>query len=453
MMTSSNPEVKVGLLVASALLALSALFFWLNGIRWFQDGNQLEAIFERVEGLRPGSPVKYNGVDVGRITKMYFEDQKVIVAFEIDGELKLPEGVKASIASAGVVGDKYLELRPANLARNGGRIQGISPQSMEEFSASAETILDALSSVATSLNNLLGDQTLTTSLKDTMTRLNHLASTLERLAVTSEPKIYQLFESINLAVNRLSEASLTANRLLGQLDGPAMADIQATLAHLNSISNNLDRLSQILAENDTQIVTLLDDAHETMTSISQVTQTIDAALKNLVPDNDADQDSQDTGKLKETLSNAGKAVQKFDSLMKKLEKIRVSQSVAAGYHEQRQLGVDYAFNLQLDETRGLFFHYEDIGGANLATFQINANLADSNYWGRAGLFKNEFGLGLDYVIGSRVSVGLNAWDTDSVNLGLFSDFRLSDHWSLSVSTATNLDSEENEWEFKGWYRF
>lgn len=449
-MTISNPETKVGLLVLIAILALSTLFFWLNGIRWFQNGNELEAVFDRVEGLRPGSPVKYNGVDVGRISKMYFEDQKVIVAFEIEGDLELPDGLKASIASAGVVGDKYLELRPANVQRHGDRIQGVSPQSMEEFSASADTILDALKSIAQSLNDLLGDQTLTDSLKDTVLRVNQLAVTMERLAVNSEPRVYQLFDNINLAVNRLNEASLAANRLLTQLDGPAMADIQGTLANINSISGNLNRLSQILAENDTQIITLIDDAHETMVSINQAAQTIDAALKSLTPENGA---GDNPGQLKETLSNAGKAVQKVDSFMKKLEKVHAAQSLGAGYHEERQLEVDYSLNLQLNETRGLHLHYEDIGGANLATVQLSADLANPNYRGRAGLYKNEFGLGLDYLIDPRFRVGLDAWDTDSVNLGLTSNWQLSNHWSLSVSTATNLDSEENDWNVKGWYRF
>jgi phospholipid/cholesterol/gamma-HCH transport system substrate-binding protein len=449
-MQIASPESKVGLFTISALIALIAIFLWLNGVQILQPGQQLEAIFDRIEGLRPGAPVKYIGVDVGRVTKIYFEDQKVVVGFRITSDLKLPETVEAQIASAGVVGDKYLELvfKP-EAVREGDRIYGKSPASMEDFYASATEIMNSLKKITNSLSEMLGDKELASYLKDTIVRVDHLATTLDRIAVNGEPQIYAILENMNKTSSRLAEAGLTTTRLLSQIDnnGQTAADLRETLEHIKKISENLDRFSKILADNDSNIGTLIDDAHRTMQSIDQAAKTIDQAVKSFT------QDGGELGNLRQTLDRAGTAVQKVDAYVKKLEQLSISQGIGAGYREPDGFTVDYGITARFNEQSTLEFRYEGIGEENLASLQLSTALKNPAYRGRAGLYKNEFGVGLDYTVKPNLTLGLSAWDTESPKLGLTSQWRLTDDWSLKLSTSSDVETHAHSWDITGWFKF
>lgn len=443
-------ETKVGLFTVSAAIVLIALFLWLNGSQLLQQGSETEAIFDRIEGLRPGAPVKYIGVDVGRVTKIYFENQKVIVVFRIKSQINLPETVEATIASAGVVGDKYLELiSDPEAARIGGRIPGKSPASMEEFYDSAAEVLSSIKKITNSLSELLGDKELAGSLKDSLIRVNHLAATLDRMAANSEPRLYALLDNINRASTQLAEAGVTVNRLLNQIDdnGQTAADLRETLNHIRKVSENLDRFTKVLAENDTNINDLIKDADQTMHSINQAAQTIDHAVKSFT------EDGGDVAGIRQMLDQAGDAAEKVDAYVSKLEQINVSQHIGTGYRDPEGLTVDYALTAHFNERNAMEFSFEGIGEANLASLQFSTPMANPVYRARAGLYKNEFGIGLDYLPNSRLSLGVSAWNTESLNLGLTTHWKLGEEWSLKLSTSTNIDSHEGTWDITGWYRF
>ncbi|HPT86701.1 MAG TPA: MlaD family protein [Bacillota bacterium] len=444
-----STETKVGLFAITAIIAMVSLFMWLNSTELFKSGPEMEAAFERIEGLRPGAPVKYAGVDVGRVTRIYFDRQSVIVVFRMNTKVELPQDIEAGIASTGVVGDKHLELRPATREkRPDNRIPGKSPASMEELYTSAAEILESVKHLTASLNTLLGDKEVATSLKNTIIRIDRLTMALERVAAQSEPKIHELLNNINLASSRLAEAGLTANRLLSQIDnnGQTAADIREALAHIKSVSANLDRFSKFLADNDSKIELLMDDAHRTMESINQAAQTIDEAVKEFSNNNDLSQ-------LQQTLTQAGEAAQKVDEYVKKLESIKISQGIGAGYQRKKQIGVDYSLQVKFNEKNSLLFAFEDIGDQNLGSVQMTTVLPNGSYQGRAGLFRNKFGLGLDYRPNSKWSLGLDAWNVDSPNVGLSTRWKPTDQWSLQLSTETNLDTHKDSWSIEWWYHF
>ena len=71
-MHSVSTEVRVGIFALITLSILAFSIFWLNGGRLFEKGSVLEIEFERVDGIRPGAPVKLAGVDIGRVKRIFF---------------------------------------------------------------------------------------------------------------------------------------------------------------------------------------------------------------------------------------------------------------------------------------------------------------------------------------------------------------------------------------------
>jgi phospholipid/cholesterol/gamma-HCH transport system substrate-binding protein len=98
-----NSEAKIGLIVVAAM----AIFFWglnfLKGINIFNPTNHYYVEYTNVNGLVKSSPVNLNGFQVGLVRDIRYEYDNpghLIVDLDLDNELKIPKGTKASIQTA-----------------------------------------------------------------------------------------------------------------------------------------------------------------------------------------------------------------------------------------------------------------------------------------------------------------------------------------------------------------
>lgn len=442
-----SPETKVGLFSLTALFILFGIFYWLNGSNLFQRGYELEAVFERIEDLRPGAPVKLHGVDVGRISRVYFEDYQVIVVMRIRPQYTIPRNTRAVIATAGVVGDKYLDLirvKSEATEISGKRIKGQSPYSMDQFFEAASGVIDTIKEIADSVKLLINEQSIN-YLNDSIARIDRITANLDKL--TGGPEVQQLVQNLTLAASELTKASITANRFLTQIDanGNTAADLQRTLANVEKIAENLDKFTAMMAENSPEVELLLQDARQTLQSINQAVENINHALEGL---NSGEGDSSQTKQnLKAVLDAAGK-LSKYASA---LEEFKIENNVGAGHQDETGLIVNYRMDVNLNKKNKLLIGVEDIGSENLTSFQWGVTAP--NTLGRFGLYRNEVGLGLDYLPTSKLSFGVDLWDTKSANVGLSSAYRFNDDWSVKFSASKNIETTAQSWTVECWRKF
>ncbi|MGH9244561.1 MAG: MCE family protein [Acidimicrobiales bacterium] len=74
---------------------------------------QLTAFFPRAMALYPESRVKVMGVDVGEVSDIAIEGERIRVELTIDDEVPLPEDVVAAIMPITLVGERNIVLSPA----------------------------------------------------------------------------------------------------------------------------------------------------------------------------------------------------------------------------------------------------------------------------------------------------------------------------------------------------
>lgn len=80
---------------------------------------QLNADFERVDGVHLGTPVRVAGVDVGSVAQMSVDSRgRALLGFRFEREIALPDDTAAVIETDGLFGQKYVELRPGGSDRN-----------------------------------------------------------------------------------------------------------------------------------------------------------------------------------------------------------------------------------------------------------------------------------------------------------------------------------------------
>lgn len=120
-----NPEwrtVRIGLMVAVALVVFALIVVGITSRqKLFERKAEYFSAFPDAAGLKEGSGVWYQGVEVGFISKISFnhdpDAQNVQVFYRISSDLvpRIRTGTRASIRTLGLLGDKYLALTtPAN---------------------------------------------------------------------------------------------------------------------------------------------------------------------------------------------------------------------------------------------------------------------------------------------------------------------------------------------------
>jgi phospholipid/cholesterol/gamma-HCH transport system substrate-binding protein len=131
-MTSQRAiESFVGLFILAAMMALVILAFKVSGLTSFfkQDGYLVSAYFDDIGGLKLRAPVKVGGVVIGEVTEISLDPNtfKAEVKLLINKKFNdIPSDSSASILTAGLLGDNYIELTPMysqDVLKNGSVIE------------------------------------------------------------------------------------------------------------------------------------------------------------------------------------------------------------------------------------------------------------------------------------------------------------------------------------------
>ena len=98
------------------LVAILFLIFGFSLEKNISKSLSISAIFENVTGLSIGDKVKISGITVGKIRnfKLEKDEFEVIVEFEVDEEINVPDDSTAKISSSSLFGGKFLEIVPGS---------------------------------------------------------------------------------------------------------------------------------------------------------------------------------------------------------------------------------------------------------------------------------------------------------------------------------------------------
>jgi phospholipid/cholesterol/gamma-HCH transport system substrate-binding protein len=116
-MTRHTLEIWVGIFVAAGIAALFMLAMKVSNLSTVTTGDtyNVTARFDNIGGLSVRSPVKASGVLVGRVSNVAYDDKtySAIVTLSIQQQFnQFPKDSRASIYTAGLLGEQYIELSP-----------------------------------------------------------------------------------------------------------------------------------------------------------------------------------------------------------------------------------------------------------------------------------------------------------------------------------------------------
>jgi phospholipid/cholesterol/gamma-HCH transport system substrate-binding protein len=108
-------ETIVGIFVVLGLAAISFMAVRLGNVNLVGDNtNTFYAPFSTVSGLRVGNAVEMLGMEIGRVAAFRMDQDKLqdIVTLKVDKQVEVYDDAIASIKTAGLIGDKYINIDP-----------------------------------------------------------------------------------------------------------------------------------------------------------------------------------------------------------------------------------------------------------------------------------------------------------------------------------------------------
>jgi phospholipid/cholesterol/gamma-HCH transport system substrate-binding protein len=239
--------VAVGAFILLVIAMAVGFVLWYTDANDSQEYNLYEIYFTgSVSGLDRGSPVRYLGVDVGRVRRLTIDKHdasRILAIAEIDQEAPISAATRASLGLQGVTGLLFINLKEVpGVDKNMPLRQGERYPMIESIASDFDVFLSNLPELMGRANDLLARVGRVFSDDN----LNGLAETVKslRAATVNLPQtsqsIVQLVDELRGTVKEIDSA---AQSLRGIAED-ARPEVKAALARLTETANNLAQASQ-----------------------------------------------------------------------------------------------------------------------------------------------------------------------------------------------------------------
>ncbi len=159
-MAIETQKIQVGVFVLAGVVLVIGTLIWLGATREHKKTKTYVTYFdEAVVGLDMDSPVRFNGVGVGKVKDIRIVPQHslVEVLMGIDQDFEVPQdGMRARLAMQGITGLKYVELETKRLKQDPPPFLDFNPlyplipsrkSDFEELTFAVEDIILAIKSI------------------------------------------------------------------------------------------------------------------------------------------------------------------------------------------------------------------------------------------------------------------------------------------------------------------
>jgi phospholipid/cholesterol/gamma-HCH transport system substrate-binding protein len=235
----------------------------LSFVFWYTDQNdkrsyqRYEIYFKgTVSGLTAGSPVRYLGVDVGKVARILIDPQqrnRVEVIADIDSTTPLDARTQASLSLQGITGLLFIDLEQDPKATAPGVLaQGLEYPVIRSAPSDFDVLLSSLPALTTHLvelvdrfNQVFSDE-----------NVRAFKSTLDNARLASErlPGTLREVQDLMVEVRHATEQVQGAAADLRGIEAQAAPEVGSAIANIRHVSDNLsktsDQLERFIADNE-----------------------------------------------------------------------------------------------------------------------------------------------------------------------------------------------------------
>jgi phospholipid/cholesterol/gamma-HCH transport system substrate-binding protein len=280
-----NPTTigAVGLALVAGVVTLALQY---DKLPFIDNAQQYSAYFAESGGLTADAPVQVAGFRVGKVSSVKLDGRRVLVTFEVEGDVHLGERTEAAIKTKSLLGAKLLDITP----RGDGELSGTIPI---DRTTSPYQLPDALGDLASTISGLdtktVNDAlvTLSQTFKDTPPDLKVAVEGITRFSATlntRDDQVRNLLANANKVTTVLAERADQVVSLIADTNA-LLAEIQTESAALDSVSRNITgvtrQVSALIAENRQELRPALDKLNGVLTIVDNRKERLQKTFKYL----------------------------------------------------------------------------------------------------------------------------------------------------------------------------
>jgi phospholipid/cholesterol/gamma-HCH transport system substrate-binding protein len=287
-------QLKIGVVIIAAVAIFVLTVFMLTGSRgFFWQRYSLKARFTNVAGLKPGSPVRLAGVEVGQVDDVNLIGDQVDVVFQVNKTYRdrITTDSIARLGSVSLLGESAVDISPSGagtpIPEWGYVPQGKAPAQLSDVTESANEGVAELTGLIRDIRTgrgtvgkLMTEDQLYTDLNRFVLAANDLTDgikqgrgTIGRL--TTDPRAAEALEA---SLKNIEDMTRQLNAGEGSL-GKLLHDDSFSRS-LNSATSNLDTLVAKLNRGEGTAGKLMTDP-AVFNQLNSVTQRLDQLVASL----------------------------------------------------------------------------------------------------------------------------------------------------------------------------
>jgi phospholipid/cholesterol/gamma-HCH transport system substrate-binding protein len=276
-------ELKLGIIFIVTLF----LFIWglnfLKGRKFFTRQRTYYAVYNQVGGLLTNAPVSINGLQVGQVIALHFENKKsarVVVEISINNSIEIPKNSKIKIFNADLLASKSIEISLGNspvMAVSGDTLltevqvsfsEEVNKQ-IQPVMKKAENLMLTIDSVVSELGLIFNPETRDNLAKSfghirvTLRNLETVTYNIDTLVYGQRGRMERILFNVESISKNLKDNNENLSRTLQNFanisDTIAKANISRTIGSLNHSLSNMAAITDRINKGEGSLGLLIND--------------------------------------------------------------------------------------------------------------------------------------------------------------------------------------------------
>ncbi|MDA1055479.1 MAG: MlaD family protein [Planctomycetota bacterium] len=329
---------RVGVVVlAAACLAVVLIGIFGGSKDVFKSRYTIILRFPRAPGVTVDTPVRKNGVHIGRVTDVALEKDHVVLTAMIDSNREIMKSEVCTITTTSLLGDTVLEFvqgsdRPpsdevvhdgdwladgvvatdplqvltnlegdirlalssfngaandvSSVARRLNQTLGADDQQLQRILTKSELALDSIQKMMTTFDDVIGDPELKQSLKQSLTDLPKMFNDVQQTLAQARDAM-ETFERVGVKAEQNLDNLAEFTGPLGAKGEQMMNDLGRSVQNLEEISSQLVVFTQAINNSEGTLGKLIndremyDDFRETLSNFNAASRRIEPILRDV----------------------------------------------------------------------------------------------------------------------------------------------------------------------------
>jgi phospholipid/cholesterol/gamma-HCH transport system substrate-binding protein len=422
-------ELKIGIFLAFTLAVMAVFIFIVGDLgRLFQkSGYPLTVTFDTAAGVDVGVLVRVAGIKVGRVKQIELVGTRARFTLNITHSFHVPRGSRATQATLGLLGEKYIEILPGSgpgYFDPGDELEVVEPIGFEQIGSLFVSIGSEIKDLSATLKEMVNAES-RKNVKDILQNLSTASADLDGLLAQNKDGLTrtiqgsgQVLQNVDQKVQEISASLTEAVRSLRGLAEDNREGVRASL----------DRINEILSK--------MDEAVRLMKGTLERIDRGEGTLGKLVRE-------------PELYDRAAEAVDKAGAALGPVSAFRAGLSFRTDYYgDSDKFKSALTLALWPNPKALLLAGISNDPWQDRFRYSLQGGLRWLNVVPRAGIIESSFGAGVDYLaFQDRLALSLEGFDFNRAGhprLRLFGSWSPIAHLSLRAGLDDVMDKKARE---------